>query len=93
MGVNGVSHHIVQDDLAGVAAVLRWLSYTPVLIGDAPPLLPSSDPVDRLIAYRPQEGKYLQTRLDICMHGPGSTRFWRPACPPVKPDSSLSCGL
>ena len=56
MGVNGVSHHIVPDDLAGVAAVLRWLAFTPLLVGEAPPLLPSADPVDRSIAYCPKPG-------------------------------------
>lgn len=24
MGVNGVSHHVVPDDLEGVKAILRW---------------------------------------------------------------------
>ena len=60
MGVNGVSHHIVPDDLAGVAAVLRWLAFTPLLVGEAPPLLPSADPVERSIAYAPQPGKHGQ---------------------------------
>ena len=59
MGVNGVSHHIVPDDLAGVAAVLRWLAFTPLLVGEAPPLLPTADPVERSIAYVPQPGTKL----------------------------------
>ena len=57
--MNGVSHHVVPDDLAGVSAVLRWLSFTPLLVGDAPPLLPSADPVDRSIAYSPNAGTVL----------------------------------
>jgi len=53
MGTNGVSHHVVEDDLAGVAAVLQWLSYTAPRIGDTLPALPSADPTDRPVTYLP----------------------------------------
>ena len=77
--MNGVSHHVVADDLAGVAAVLRWLSYTPVLVGDAPPLLPSCDPIDRPVAYQAPAGMVLMaTSLSVgrlccagCLTHPG----------------------
>ena len=38
MGVNGVSHHLVADDLEGVHTVLQLLSYVPHEVG-ADPLL------------------------------------------------------
>ncbi len=47
MGVNGVSHHVVDDDLEGVKTILRWLSYTPAQLGAEPPRLPSADPGER----------------------------------------------
>ena len=56
MGVNGVSHHVVEDDLEGCAAVLRWLSYTPPVLGTPPPTLPTTDPIDRRVGYCPGPG-------------------------------------
>ena len=53
MGVNGVSHHIVEDDLAGCTAALQWLAYVPAVLGSLPPMLPSSDPISRCISYAP----------------------------------------
>ena len=53
MGVNGVSHHVVTDDLEGATAVLQWLSTMPPIIGVAPANLPSSDPIERSITYCP----------------------------------------
>ena len=53
MGVNGVSHHIVEDDLAGCTAALHWLAYVPAVLGSLPPTLPSSDPISRAISYAP----------------------------------------
>ena len=51
--MNGVSHHVVTDDLEGATAVLHWLSTMPPVVGIAPAILPSSDPVDRSISYAP----------------------------------------
>lgn len=59
MGANGVSHHIVEDDLAGAACVLRWLAYTPARVGEPAAPLPTADPVARHIEYRPGEGAVL----------------------------------
>ena len=53
MAVNGVSHHIVEDDLAGCTAVLQWLAYVPAVLGSHPPTMHSSDPVNRSISYTP----------------------------------------
>lgn len=56
MAVNGVSHHIVEDDLAGCAAMLQWLAFVPAVLGSQPPMLASSDLVERPISYTPQPG-------------------------------------
>ena len=56
MGVNGVSHHVVADDLEGAAAVLHWLSSMPPTLGVPPALLPTSDPVERGIGYTAPSG-------------------------------------
>ena len=53
MGVNGVSHHVVEDDLAGCTSALHWLAYVPAVLGSLPPNLPSSDPINRAISYAP----------------------------------------
>lgn len=53
MGVNGVSHHIVEDDLAGCMAALQWLAYVPAVLGSLPPALPTTDPISRPIGYCP----------------------------------------
>ncbi|KAL4525084.1 hypothetical protein Ndes2526A_g07171 [Nannochloris sp. 'desiccata'] len=65
MGQNGVSHHIVEDDLAGVMCVLRWLSYTAARVGEAPPRLPTSDPDTRPVTYLVEEGTKLDPRAAI----------------------------
>lgn len=56
MGVNGVSHHVVADDLEGVTAVLHWLSTMPPVVGGVPLTLPSADPTDRPVTYTPGPG-------------------------------------
>ena len=56
MGMNGVSHHVVADDLEGVAALLRWLSFMPPVLGGVPTPLATADPLDRPIAYHPGPG-------------------------------------
>lgn len=56
MGVNGISHHMVDDDFEGVTAILRWLSFVPTRTGHPPPLLRCSDPVQRSIGYTPAPG-------------------------------------
>lgn len=65
MGENGVSHYVVNDDLEGVKVVLRWLSYCPPQLGAEPPLLPTSDPVDRPVAYEAGEHEKLDPRAAI----------------------------
>ncbi|KAK9805253.1 hypothetical protein WJX72_008860 [[Myrmecia] bisecta] len=75
MGFNGVSHHVVEDDLAGVAAVLRWLSYVPAVVGGLPPHLATSDPIERSIGYKPQAGEKLDARAAVAGR-PGSNQRW-----------------
>ncbi|KAL6044996.1 acetyl-CoA carboxylase [Balamuthia mandrillaris] len=55
MFANGVSHVAVNDELKGVAAILDWLSYIPPQKGAPLPILQTYDPVDRDVAFMPQE--------------------------------------
>ncbi|KAA0173957.1 hypothetical protein FNF27_04518 [Cafeteria roenbergensis] len=58
---NGVTHQVVEDDLHGMAAVLRWLSYVPRSKGASLPFSPgtaSIDPVDRTIGFVPRGEPY-----------------------------------
>ena len=55
---NGVSHMQVDDDQEGVRAILRWLSYVPCNCFSRSPLLPSADPVDRKIEFKPTKTPY-----------------------------------
>nr|ASZ00207.1 acetyl-CoA carboxylase 2 [Geranium maderense] len=54
MGTNGVVHLTVSDDLEGVSAILKWLSYIPQHIGGALPVLRPSDPPERPVRYIPE---------------------------------------
>ncbi|KAL4859471.1 Acetyl-CoA carboxylase 1 [Chlorella vulgaris] len=65
MAANGVSHHTVEDDLAGVACLLRWLAYTPARTGEPPLSLPTADPLARPVEYCPGEGEKLDPRAAI----------------------------
>ena len=57
MAANGVSHHIVEDDLAGVEAMLKWLAFVPATFPGTLPILRSTDPIGRDIEYVPQKGR------------------------------------
>jgi acetyl-CoA carboxylase/biotin carboxylase 1 len=50
---NGVTHKTERNDFDGVRRLLRWLSYIPKHKGFQLPILPSVDPIDRKITYRP----------------------------------------
>nr|ASZ00206.1 acetyl-CoA carboxylase 2 [Geranium incanum] len=54
MGTNGVVHLTVSDDLEGVSAILKWLSYIPQHIGGALPVLRPTDPPERPVKYLPE---------------------------------------
>ena len=55
---NGVSHQQVSDDQEGVKAILKWLSYVPATCTQIAPALPSADPVDRKIEFKPTKTPY-----------------------------------
>ena len=59
MAANGVSHHVVEDDLAGVETMLKWLAFVPATFPGTLPVLRSTDPIVRDIEYEPQPGMLL----------------------------------
>lgn len=69
MGHNGVSHHIVDDDLHGATCILQWLAFMPPCIGAQPLALPCSDPTSRTVAYTPAAGDKLDARAAIAGSG------------------------
>ena len=73
MAHNGVSHHIVQDDLEGVKTILQWLAFVPPLIGTALsseiPVITSSDPEDRDVTYEMVGNKKFNAREAIAGSG------------------------
>nr|ABC96721.2 acetyl CoA carboxylase [Camellia sinensis] len=54
MATSGVVHLTVLDDLEGVSAILKWLSYVPPYSGGPLPILSPSDPLERPVEYFPQ---------------------------------------
>lgn len=78
MGHNGVSHHIVADDLQGVTCLLQWLAFMPPCVGARPLLLPSIDPPTRPVTYQAAAGEKLDARAAIAGVKHAST----PASPP-----------
>jgi len=68
MGVNGVSHHLVDDDLEGAVAILRWLSYAAPELGASgrrPLPMPTADPPGRGVGYTVPPGGKLDPRSAI----------------------------
>jgi len=55
---NGVTHEEVEDDQAGVASILKWLSFVPKSVGDLPAMRECADPVTRDVAWRPPKTPY-----------------------------------
>ncbi|KAG0471315.1 hypothetical protein HPP92_015861 [Vanilla planifolia] len=54
MATNGVVHLTVPDDLEGVSAILKWLSYVPPFVGGPLPISRSLDPPERAVEYIPE---------------------------------------
>ncbi|KAH9295974.1 hypothetical protein KI387_039562, partial [Taxus chinensis] len=54
MATNGVVHLTVSDDLEGVSAILKWLSYIPPYIGGPLPIVKPLDPPERPVEYCPE---------------------------------------
>ncbi len=81
MGVNGVSHHVVEDDLEGCAAVLQWLSYIAPVLGGPSAALPTTDPIERNIGYLPGPGAAVQPAAALPSGArSGVQRVPRPPC-------------
>ncbi|KAJ7959050.1 Acetyl CoA carboxylase [Quillaja saponaria] len=64
MATNGVVHLTVSDDLEGISAILKWLSYIPSHVGGALPILRPLDPPERPVEYFPEN--LCDPRAAIC---------------------------
>lgn len=64
MATNGVVHQTVSDDLEGVSAILKWLSYVPPYVGGPLPIMKPLDPPDRPVTYFPENA--CDARAAIC---------------------------
>jgi Carboxyl transferase domain len=82
MGANGVSHLTARDDLDGVHAILRWLSYLPRAVGRgarveaSPPAAQASEAdadLDRPISYEPDASGRFNVRHAITGSPPASS--------------------
>lgn len=62
MGVNGVSHHLVADDLEGARKVLAMLAFAPPELGSGPANLGTSDPISRQVTYLPMGAEKFDPR-------------------------------
>lgn len=65
MSPNGVTHTVVPDDVAGVGAVLDWLSFVPKKKGDPLPTVESRDSVSRPIECGPEVGETYDPRKKL----------------------------
>jgi len=55
---NGVSHEVVDDDQAGVASILKWLSYVAKDSTALPAVRECADPVEREVGFKPTKTPY-----------------------------------
>eukprot|EP01124_Arcella_intermedia_P034343 TRINITY_DN8497_c0_g1_i1.p1 TRINITY_DN8497_c0_g1~~TRINITY_DN8497_c0_g1_i1.p1 ORF type:complete len:2187 (-),score=404.17 TRINITY_DN8497_c0_g1_i1:17-6577(-) len=53
MFTNGITHVSVKSDLAGVQAIIQWLSYLPKVRNGPLPITVPTDPVDRDVEFVP----------------------------------------
>lgn len=75
MATNGVVHLTVSDDLEGISAILKWLSYVPPYVGGPLPISHSLDPPERPVEYCPENS--CDPRAAICGAPDGSGRWMR----------------
>lgn len=54
MATNGVVHLTVSDDLEGISAIVKWLSYVPPYVGGPLPISHPLDPPERPVEYCPE---------------------------------------
>ncbi|XP_023877814.1 acetyl-CoA carboxylase 1 [Quercus suber] len=71
MATNGVVHLTVSDDLEGISAILKWLSYIPPHVGGALPILSSSDPPERPVEYLPENSCDPRAAISGALDGSG----------------------
>ncbi|KAL5777128.1 hypothetical protein ACOSP7_010054 [Xanthoceras sorbifolium] len=64
MATNGVVHLTVSDDLEGILAILKWLSYVPPHVGGMLPITSPMDHPDRHVEYFPENS--CDPRAAIC---------------------------
>jgi acetyl-CoA carboxylase/biotin carboxylase 1 len=62
---NGVSHLTAQDDFAGVAKILEWMSFVPDKRNNPLPITPSVDAWDRDVVYTPPQKQAYDVRWMI----------------------------
>eukprot|EP00934_Nitzschia_sp_Nitz4_P007784 Nitzschia sp. Nitz4//scaffold73_size107353//70390//77204//NITZ4_004327-RA/size107353-processed-gene-0.30-mRNA-1//-1//CDS//3329557497//7774//frame0 len=55
---NGVAHEIVEDDQAGIASMIKWLSFVSKNVGALPATRDSADPISRKVEWRPTPTPY-----------------------------------
>lgn len=73
---NGITHVTAQDDLGGIAAIIRWLSFVPLRTGAPTPVFNTRDDPERDIEFA-LSGKYdsrgmltgTKTKLGMCSFG------------------------
>ena len=71
MATNGVVHLTVSDDLEGISAILKWLSYIPPHVGGALPILSPSDPPERSVEYLPENSCDPRAAISGALDGSG----------------------
>ncbi|KAF1893158.1 hypothetical protein Lal_00001593 [Lupinus albus] len=71
MATNGVVHLTVSDDLEGVSAILKWLSYVPSHVGGKLPILKSLDSPERRVEYLPENSCDPRAAIAGTMDGNG----------------------
>lgn len=71
MATNGVVHLTVSDDLEGVSAILKWLSFVPAYSGGPLPILTPLDSPERPVAYLPENTCDPRAAICGCLDGNG----------------------
>ncbi|KAL6179520.1 hypothetical protein ACLB2K_051035 [Fragaria x ananassa] len=72
MGTNGVVHLTVADDLEGISAILKWLSYVPPRVGGPLPISISLDPPERPVEYCPENSCDPRAAISGALNGNGN---------------------
>ncbi|KAL2503794.1 Acetyl-CoA carboxylase 2 [Abeliophyllum distichum] len=73
MATNGVVHLTVSDDLEGISAILKWLSFVPSYAGGPLPILSPLDSPERPVEYLPETS--CDPRAAICGAMDGSGKW------------------